>query len=266
MTKFTTRNDQIVRLKNPDFFDKDLELFKKTFRTHPLFNQLANVNQFNKAKLDCLMVTALLDEVTEEEILENRTKEKQPELEPKTIESIRDLLTEKFELDQADLEGLSEIIPLWLDKTDEEIISAVKKLLGYGTGQGENTGSEDPQTDGTDTTGNLQDTTQTVAGTGDASGDGNQGEGPGDNNQGEGSGTGNEATGKPTPDGTVPSQPVERDNVKVFQLRIAEAKTIEAVEAILKEDREGGLRTTVLQAGQKRIEVLKQADPDKKKD
>ncbi|MDR1718184.1 MAG: hypothetical protein LBS20_20315 [Prevotella sp.] len=246
MTKFTARNDQIVRLKNAAFFDKDLELFKKTFRTHPLFNQLANVNQFNKAKLDCLMVTALLDEVTEEEILENRTQEKQPEPEPKTIESIRDLLIEKFELDEADLEGLSEIIPLWLDKTDEEIISAVKKLLGYGTDQGENTGSENPETGDTGTTG-------------DASGDGDQSKGAGDNNQGEGSGTGNGAAGNLTPDVIASGQPVERDNVKVFQRRIAEAKTVEAVEAILKEDGEGGERATVLQAGQKRIEILKQA-------
>lgn len=248
MTKFTTRNDQIVRLKNPDFFDKDLELFKKTFRTHPLFNQLANVNQFNKAKLDCLMVTALLDEVTEDEILKNRTQEKQPEPEPKTIESIQDLLIEKFELDQADLEGLSEIIPLWLDKTDDEIISAVKKLLGYGSGQGENTGSGNPETD-------------------NESGDSDQGKGSGDNNQGEDLDTGNGTAGNPTLDVIAPGQPVERDNVKVFQRRIAEAETIEAVEAILKEDREGGERATVLQAGQKRIEVLKQAfkEPDVKK-
>ncbi|MBF0649201.1 hypothetical protein IR083_10245 [Dysgonomonas sp. GY75] len=261
MTKFTTRNDQIVRLKNPAFFDKDLELFKKTFRTHPLFNQLANVNQFNKAKLDCLMVTVLLDEVTEEEILENRTQEKQPEPEPKTIESIRDLLIEKFELDQADIEALSEIIPLWLDKTDEEIISAVKKLLGYKTNQGENTGSEDPGTDDTDATGKQQDITRTVTGTGTASGD---------NNQDEGSGIGNGATGNPAPAGTTSTQPVERDNSKTFIRRINEAETIEAVEAILKEDREGGERITVQQAGQKRIEILKQAfkepDPGKKKD
>lgn len=254
MTKFTTRNDQIVRLKNPAFFDKDLELFKKTFRTHPLFNQLANVNQFNKAKLDCLMVTALLDEVTEEEILKNRTQEKQLEPEPKTIESIRNLLIDKFELDEVDLEGLSEIIPLWLDKTDEEIISAVKKLLGYGAGQGENTGSETPETGNTDT----------------GTGDGNQGEGTGDNNQGEDSGTGNEIAGNTTLDVIAPGQPVERDNVKIFQKRIAEAATVEAVEAILKEDREGGERVTVLQAGQKRIEVLKQvsseADDVKKKE
>jgi|GEM_PF-4443726 len=261
MTKFTTRNDQIVRLKNPAFFDKDLELFKKTFRTHPLFNQLANVNQFNKAKLDCLMVTALLDEVTEEEILEHRTQEKQPEPEPKTIESIRDFLIKRFELDQADIEALSEIIPLWVDKTDEEIISAVKKLLGYGTDLGENTGSEDPETGDTDATGNLQDIIQTVTGTGTASGD---------NNQGEGSGTGNGAAGNPTLGVIASGQPVERDNSKTFVRRINEAETIAAVEAILKEDREGGERSTVQKAGQKRIEALKQAskepDPGKKKD
>jgi hypothetical protein len=269
MTKFTTRNDQIVRLKNSAFFDKDLELFKKTFRIHSLFNQLANVNQFNKAKLDCLMVTALLDEVTEEEILENRTQEKQPEPEPKTIESIRNLLIEKFELDEADLEGLSEIIPLWLDKTDKEIISAVKKLLGYGTGQGENTDSEGSETGDTGTTGNPQNTVKAVTGTGDESGEDEQNEGTGDNNQGEVSGTG-KAAGNPAPDGTAPDQPIERDNVKIFKERISKAETIETVEAILNEDREGGERATVLQAGQKRIEVLKQASSEtadiKKKD
>jgi hypothetical protein len=260
MTKFTTRNDQIVRLKDPAFFDKDLELFKKTFRTHPLFNQLANVNRFNKAKLDCLMVTALLDEVTEEEILENRTQEKQPEPEPKTIESIRELLIEKLELDQADIEALSEIIQPWLDKTDEEILSAVQKLLGYGTGQEENTGTKNPETGDTDAIGNQQGTAQKVIGTGEASGE----------NQGSGSGTGNGATGNPTLGVIASGQPIERDNSKTFVRRINEAETIDAVEAILKEDRVGGERSTVQQAGQKRIEVLKQAskEPDtgKKKD
>ncbi|MDR1883759.1 MAG: hypothetical protein LBR26_13385 [Prevotella sp.] len=162
MRKFTERNDQIVRLKNPAFFDKDLELFKKKFQIHPLFNQLANVNQFNKAKLDALMITALLDITSPDEILENRTKEIQPDPEPRTEADIQKLLVEHFDFDEKDLTALSEIVPLWIDKTEEEIIYAVEKLMGQVPEQSTSTGTTtatNPIADAT-ATGQAKDVTQ----------------------------------------------------------------------------------------------------------
>lgn len=232
---FQEKNNLIVKHKNGEYFSKDLELFKKHCPGHSLNNELAKANKFSYARLDGLMLSYLLDVVSIEDILENRTQEKQPELEPRTEDEIRTLLIEQFELDEADLEALSEIIPLWLDKTDEEIISAVRKLLGEKTIQGE------------------------------GSGDGDQGKGTGDGDLEEQTGDG--TSGSQESGEKTPLQPVERDNVKKFTQRINEATTIQDVEAILKEDKEGGERSTVQNAGLKRIEILKapQDDPDGKK-
>lgn len=227
---FQEKNNLIVKHKNGEYFSKDLELFKKHCPGHALNTELAKANKFSYARLDGLMLSYLLDVVSIEEIIENRTQEVQPKPESRTEDAIRSLLIEKFGLDAADLEALSEIIPLWSDKTDEEIISAVKKLLGEGTIQGE------------------------------VSGDGNQSEVTGEQ-------TGDGTLGGQTSGEKAPLQPVERDNVNKFVKRINEAITIQAVEAILKEDKEGGERSTVQKAGQKRIEILKapQDDPDGKK-
>ena len=223
---FQEKNNLIVKHKNGDYFSKDLELFKKHCPGHVLYNELAKANKFSYARLDGLMLSYLLDIVSIEEILENRSQEKQPEPEPRTENEIKTLLIEQCGLDEADLEALSGIIPLWLDKTDEEIISAVKKLLGEGPIKG------------------------------DEIGDGGQGEETGDGTPGS------QASGE-----KAPLQPIERDNVKKFTQRINEATTIQTVEAILKEDKEGGERSTVQNAGQKRIERLKasQDDPEGKK-
>lgn len=223
---FQEKNNLIVKHKNGEYFSKDLELFKKHCPGHTLNNELAKANKFSYARLDGLMLSYLLDIVSIENILENRKQEKQLELDLRTEDEIRTLLIEQFELDVTDLEALSGIIPLWLDKTDEEIISAVRKLLGEGTIQGE--GAVD-----------------------------------GDQSEGIEDGT----SGSQTSGEKSPLQPVERDNVKKFSQRINEATTIQDVEAILKEDKEAGERSTVQNAGLKRIEILKalQDDPDGKK-
>lgn len=222
---FQEKNNLIVKHKNGEYFSKDLELFKKHCPGHALNNELAKANKFSYARLDGLMLSCLLDVISIEEILENRNQEIQLKPEPRTEYEIRTLLIEQFELDEADLEALSEIIPLWLDKTDEEIISAVKKLLGEGTIQGE------------------------------GSGDGDQGEGTGEGNQEEQTEDG--TSGSQESGEKAPLQPVERDNAKKIVQRINEATTILDVEAILQEDKEGGERSTVQNAGQKRIEILK---------
>lgn len=284
--KFQEKNNLIVKHKNGEYFSKDLELFKKHCPGHTLNNELAKANKFSYARLDGLMLSYLLDIISIEEILENRTQEKQPEPEPRTADEIRTLLIEQFELDEADLEALSGIIPLWLDKTDEEIISAVKKLLGEG--------ADDANQEKT----NISETEDTFENR-VASYKQRYGEDhtltsaddvalmfqflklPMPDPQDESHLKLTDLVGKkfselsffkPTGDIVnvslaLPTQPVERDNVNKFTKRIVEAKTIEEVEAILKEDKEGGERSTVQKAGQKRIEILKvpQDDPDGKK-
>ena len=208
---FSQKNNLVVRHKNANYFGKDLELFKNKFPSHPLNNDLARANKFTYERLDGLMLVALLDIVSIDEILENREKEAQPVPEPRTEDDIKKLLVENFDLDEKDINALSEIIPLWLTKTDEEIISAVEKLMG-----------KKPEDEDTETN--------------EDAGEGSE-EGKGDK--------------------TTPSEPVERENAKKFVKRINESNTIQSVEDILKEDREGGERLTVLRAGLARIEVLK---------
>lgn len=224
---FQEKNNLIVKHKNGEYFSKDLELFKKHCPGHPLNNDLAKANKFNFARLDGLMISFLLDFIGIEDILKNRLSVNEDLPEQKTEDEIRSLLVDQFELDEADLEALSGIIPLWVEKTDDEIVSAVKKLLGDK--------SVDDNIDGDDIVEEIEVTPLETE----------------------------------TSDVTTASQTIERDNVKKFTKRIGEAKTIEEVEAILKEDLEGGERLTVQNAGQKRIDILKASiteSDSKKKD
>ena len=223
---FQNKNNLIVKHKNGEYFSKDLELFKKHCPGHILNNELAKANKFSYARLDGLMLSYLLDVVSIEDILENRTQEKQPEPEPRTENEIKTLLIEQCGLDEVDLDALSEIISLWLDKSDEEIISAVKKLLGEKTIQAQGAGDDDPSRE-------IEDDHQR-----DSSGDSDQGGQTGDiTSESQDFGEGSK------------SQHFERDNVTKFTKRIMEAQTITEVESILKEDKEGGERITVQNAG-----------------
>lgn len=289
---FQEKNNLIVKHKNGEYFSKDLELFKKHCPGHALNNELAKANKFSYARLDGLMLSYLLDVVSIEDIMENRTQEKQPKLEPRTEDEIRTLLIEQFELDEADLEALSEIIPLWLDKTDEEIISAIKKLLGEITIQGEGTGDGiQEKTDISETEDTFENRIAaykqrygedyTLSSAEDVAVMFQFLKLPMPDPQDEshlkladfvGKKVSELSFFKPTKDIVnvalaLPTQPIERDNVNKFTKRIADATTIEEVEAILKEDKEGGERSTVQKAGLKRIEILKapQEDPDGKK-
>ena len=69
---FSEKNNFVVRNKKGDCFDKDLELFKKTFPSHRLNNSLARANQFTKESLDGQMLYLLLDKISPEDILKNR--------------------------------------------------------------------------------------------------------------------------------------------------------------------------------------------------
>lgn len=243
---FAEKNSLVIRHKNKKFFFKDLELFNKHFPSHALINELARANEFSYDRLDGQMLYELLSVVEMKEILENR-KEKEKELQPeppkvKTLDDVKALLIEQLGLTEENIEEIGEDYLLFLAaKEDEEIIAAIQKLITLRPvkDDDEETESETP-------------------------GEGTPNDG--DNN------SENKPDIKSLIDGgytDVIVQPVERGNVKVFQQRIVEAGTIEAVEIILKEDREGGERSTVQQAGQKRIEAIKASTEEtngKKKD
>lgn len=127
---FAEKNDLIVKHKGSAFFDKDLELFKKHYAAHVLLKDLARANSFSFARLDGQMLALLLDVSSIDEILENRNKEPEKPIVAKTIDEIKQLLIKELLLDEKDLEALSEILPLWVSKSDDEILSAVKTLYG----------------------------------------------------------------------------------------------------------------------------------------
>ena len=62
----------INKLKDEDNFDKDLDLFAKKFPRHALNRELANINKYNKDRLQSKVIYYLLDVVTSEDIENNR--------------------------------------------------------------------------------------------------------------------------------------------------------------------------------------------------
>lgn len=69
---FAEKNRLLVKHKNPEYFHKDLELFKKHYAGHNLNNELANVTKFTKGRLSEQILYLLLDKLSIDEILENR--------------------------------------------------------------------------------------------------------------------------------------------------------------------------------------------------
>jgi uncharacterized coiled-coil protein SlyX len=72
---FSEKNAFIVRHKSGKYFFQDLELFKRHFQNHRLNNELARANSFTYERLDGLILFELLNKVSPEEILLNRSKE-----------------------------------------------------------------------------------------------------------------------------------------------------------------------------------------------
>lgn len=247
---FAEKNSLIVKHQGKKHFYKDLELFKKHFPSHELNTDLANANQFSIERLDGQMLNELLGVVDIKEIIENRTeKEPEPIPEPpkvRTIEDVKKLLIEQCNLTAENIEQIGEdYLQFLTTKDDEAIIAAIQKFVAF-----------QPVQEGDTLEKGIE---------GDTSEDGTE---KGDSeNKPE---VKVKAETKNLIDGGYTNavvQPIERGNVKIFQQRIIGAKTIEAVEAILQEDKEGGERSTVQQAGQKRIEILQasQDDQDSKK-
>lgn len=69
---FAEKNRLLVKHKNPEYFYKDLELFKKLYPGHKLNNDLANVTAFSKVRLSEQMLLLLLDKASIDEIQSNR--------------------------------------------------------------------------------------------------------------------------------------------------------------------------------------------------
>lgn len=250
---FAEKNNLIVKHQGKKHFYKDLELFKKHFPSHGLNTELANANQFSIERLDGQMLNELLGVVDIKEIIENR-KDKDLELTPeppgvKTIDDVISLLIEQCNLTVDNIRQIGEDYLQYLTtKDDEAIKAAIGKFVAFQPVQDDDKGTEsdtqDDESGDSTSIGDDQGKTVPVAGKEEISQSGCE--------------------------NMPPVQLAQRDNVKVFQQRIADANTIEAVEAILKEDKEGGERSTVQKAGLNRIEVLKLASQDnadgKKKD
>lgn len=127
---FIQKNNLIVRYKSSKHFFKDLELFKKYFSGHPFINELTRANQFSYERLDGQMLIYLLDVLSIEDILENRNQEKVYKNPTRTQDEIKDLLLENnIYIEEKDCEILSEIMPSFSNKTDEDIVDLAKKLL-----------------------------------------------------------------------------------------------------------------------------------------
>ena len=73
--KFKEKNDFVVKHTSVEYFDKDLELFKIHCSRSKLHSDLDRVNTWNKKKLDNLMLWELLDKVSADDILNNRSIE-----------------------------------------------------------------------------------------------------------------------------------------------------------------------------------------------
>ena len=69
---FIKKNNLVVKHKDANCFEKDLELFKVHCPKSNLHSQIKRVNSFNKHILDSQMLYELLDKVTIEVIINNR--------------------------------------------------------------------------------------------------------------------------------------------------------------------------------------------------
>ena len=76
--EFIEKNEFIVNNSSRDYYDKDLELFKKYCPGSRLYADLKRVNSFNCKKLDEFMLFELLDKISPEEILKNRMENPSP--------------------------------------------------------------------------------------------------------------------------------------------------------------------------------------------
>lgn len=115
--KFTEKNNFIVKHKSERFFEQDLELFRKHCPNSKLHSDLKRVNSFNRSILSGKILYELLDKVSPEEILNNRTKKPTEQV----IETVEQAINIIKEVDP-------EFLPERLDKNDLDAIA--KEAIG----------------------------------------------------------------------------------------------------------------------------------------
>ncbi|GAB1358569.1 hypothetical protein MASR1M31_03470 [Porphyromonadaceae bacterium] len=71
--KFTEKNTFIVEHRSSSFYEKDLELFTQHCPNSKLMPEIKRATSFVKTKLDGMMLLELLDKVSPEVILQNRS-------------------------------------------------------------------------------------------------------------------------------------------------------------------------------------------------
>jgi hypothetical protein len=81
---FNKKNDFVVKHQSKDHFQKDAELYSKTYPDRKLNKELEKASHFQHYHLDGRILLELLDGVSPEAILANRKGQKQqPQKEPK---------------------------------------------------------------------------------------------------------------------------------------------------------------------------------------
>jgi hypothetical protein len=79
--EITQKNKFIVTHKKDEFYEKDKELFLRVMPNNKVAQELRIENKWNRHILHGKILMVLLDKVSEEEILENRTAEVEEETE-----------------------------------------------------------------------------------------------------------------------------------------------------------------------------------------
>lgn len=125
---FAEKNRLLVKHKNPEYFYKDLELFKKFYPGHKLNNDLANVTAFSKVRLSEQMLLLLLDKASIDEIQSNRGIDPPRELTyDERVEKVLSKYGESYIIkNTADLKDIASI----LGHPEPESLSSYVALVG----------------------------------------------------------------------------------------------------------------------------------------
>lgn len=151
---FIEKNNFVVQHASAKHFDKDRELFLKTFPASPLTMALMNANDHNKQQLDERMLLELLEHACTDCILENRgiITDHAPDMDVADAQHLI-LNSDIATIDRAVL--LRVIKALGIDTPDKKTVTliaaledhqALIKMTPTGAGEGEGTGTGDAGT------------------------------------------------------------------------------------------------------------------------
>ncbi|WP_352422252.1 hypothetical protein [Proteiniphilum sp.] len=129
--EFTKKNDFIVKNKKEEYFQADLDMFKKNCPNSRLNDELKRLNSFNRSKIHGMILVELLDAASIEEILSNRlesiddTSEKQPQV-IDTVEGVKVIVAAEMDLELIEEDVFSHLT----GKTEEEIRALIALTKG----------------------------------------------------------------------------------------------------------------------------------------